>query len=67
MHGTAGHGLLDQQPEVTGKDLPADIGVGYQPVGLGQVMEGAGDDLAERIGVRRVRSHDLMLPATAPG
>jgi len=34
---------------------------------LGQIMEGGGDDLAERIGIRRVRGHDLVLSAAAPG
>src|ERR1035441_3743891 len=52
VHGAAGQGVLEVEPEVAGEDLTAGTGVGDQPPGRCQVVEGVGDDLAEDIQVR---------------
>ena len=55
MDDAAGHGVLDVEPEVAGEDLAAGGLIGYQPLGLRQVVEGVGDDLAEDPQVCRLR------------
>jgi hypothetical protein len=63
----AGQGGFDQESEIPREDLPAGIWVANQPFGLGQIGESIGDDLAERIGIRRTCGNDLMLLTDAPG
>ena len=48
MDDAAGQRVLDVEPEVAGEDLAAGGRVGDQPPGRRQVVEGVGDDLAER-------------------
>jgi hypothetical protein len=55
VHDSAGHGVLDVQPEVPGEDLPSRSRVFYQPPGLWQVKEGIGDHQAEGVQVRQIR------------